>query len=96
MESLWAPPKVVIFVTPNSVGSILTVGKSKGAFEGRNVGLDVVCEGAGLGRSVGASDGAGVGLKVWLSVTGAAVPALYGAEVGETMGFSFVGASLGK
>jgi hypothetical protein len=45
------------------------VGKSVGAFEGRNVGLDVVCEGDGLGRSVGASDGAGVGLKVGLSVT---------------------------
>jgi hypothetical protein len=57
-------------VAPNAVGSILTVGKSVGALEGRNVGLDVVCEGTGLGRSVRASDGAGVGLKVGLSVTG--------------------------
>jgi hypothetical protein len=53
---------VGLTVAPNSVGSILTVGKSVGAFEGRNVGLDVV-------RSVGALDGAGVGLEVGLSVT---------------------------
>ena len=85
-----------LLVAPNYVGSILKVGKSVGAFEGQNVGLDVVCNGAGLGRSVGASDGTGVGLKVGLSVTGAAVGASDGAEVGETVGFSVLGASFGK
>jgi hypothetical protein len=60
---------------------MLTVGKSVGAFEGRNVGLDVVCDGAGLCGSVGASEVAGVGLKVGYSVTGASD----GAEVGEAV-----------
>jgi hypothetical protein len=36
-----------LLVAPKSVGSILAV-----AFEGRNVGLGVICNGAGLGRSV--------------------------------------------
>ena len=77
-------------VAPNYVGSILTVGKLVGAFERRNVGLDVVCDGVGLGKSARASDDAGVGF------TGAALRASDGADVVEKFGSSVVGASLGK
>jgi hypothetical protein len=88
---LVGPVDGAVVVAPNAVGSILTVGKSVGAFEGRNVGLDVVCEGVGLGRSVRASDGAEVGLKLGFSIVGAS----FGKESDGVGSGDFEGAFVG-
>jgi hypothetical protein len=84
---------VGLLVAPNSVGRILAVGKSVGAFVGRNVGFDVVSVvGASVGNEidrVGSGDSVGdfVGRKVGDDVMAAADGRELGAADGSKVGF---------